>query len=56
MDEYRHHVSGFFAHREEAESAFSTLVARGLPRERLQIFAAESAPSESRRKRAAMKF
>lgn len=47
MDEYRHHVSGFFAHLEEAESTFSTLVARGLPRERLQIFAAESAPSES---------
>jgi len=47
MDEYRHHVSGFFAHREEAESVFSRLVERGLPRERLQIFAADSAPSES---------
>jgi hypothetical protein len=42
MDEYRHHVSGFFAHREEAESTFSRLVERGLPRERLQIFAADS--------------
>lgn len=41
MDEYRHHVSGFFAHREEAESVFSRLVERGLPRERLQIFAAD---------------
>lgn len=30
MDEY-HHVSGFFAHREEAESTFSRLVERGLP-------------------------
>lgn len=47
MNEYRHHVSGFFAQREEAESAFSRLVERGLPRERLQIFAADSAPSES---------
>ena len=44
MDEYNHHVSGFFAHREEAESTFSKLVERGLPRERLQIFAADSAP------------
>lgn len=42
MDEYRHHVSGFFTHREEAESVFSTLVERGLPRERLRIFAADS--------------
>ncbi|HAN55799.1 MAG TPA: hypothetical protein DCQ77_06235 [Betaproteobacteria bacterium] len=43
MNEYRHHVSGFFAHRAEAESAFSRLVERGLPRDRLQIFAADSA-------------
>jgi hypothetical protein len=42
MDEYRHHVSGFFAHREEAETAFSRLVERGLSRERLKIFAADS--------------
>ena len=42
MDEYRHNVSGFLAHREEAESVFSRLVERGLPRERLQIFAADS--------------
>jgi uncharacterized protein YfcZ (UPF0381/DUF406 family) len=28
MDEYRHHVSGFFAHLEEAESALSRLVER----------------------------
>jgi hypothetical protein len=43
MDEYRHHVSGFFATREEADAAFSKLVERGLPRDRLQIFAADSA-------------
>ena len=30
MDEYRHHVSGFFAHREQAESALSRLVEQGL--------------------------
>uniref|UniRef100_E6QSS0 Uncharacterized protein n=1 Tax=mine drainage metagenome TaxID=410659 RepID=E6QSS0_9ZZZZ len=33
MDKYRHHVSGFFAQRKEAEKAFSKLVERGLPRE-----------------------
>lgn len=43
MDEYRHHVSGFFATREEAYAAFSKLVEKGLPRDRLQIFAADSA-------------
>lgn len=43
MDEYRHHVSGFFATREEADAAFAKLVERGLPRDRLQIFAADSA-------------
>jgi len=45
MDEYRHHVSGFFARREEAESVFSRLVERGLPRERLHIYAADSTAS-----------
>ena len=45
MDEYRHHVSGFFAHRAEAESALSSLVARGLPRAQLQLFEAESGPA-----------
>lgn len=45
MDEYRHHVSGFFARHEEAESVFSKLVERGLPRERLQIYAADSTAS-----------
>lgn len=44
MDEYRHRVSGFFAHRAEAENAFATLVARGLPPEQLQLFGANSAP------------
>lgn len=38
MEKYLHHVSGVFAHREKAESALSSLVERGLPRERLRIF------------------
>jgi len=45
MNEYRHHVSGFFAHRNEAESTLSTLVEQGLPRERLHIFTADSTSS-----------
>ncbi len=44
MDEYRHHVSGFFAHREEAEGAVSRLVQRGIPRDQLQLFDADSGP------------
>ena len=47
MNEYRHHVSGFFAHRDEAESALSRLVERGLPRERLHIFTNDSVPPVS---------
>jgi hypothetical protein len=38
MNPYRHHVSGFFAHRAEAESALSKLVERGVPSDRLWIF------------------
>jgi hypothetical protein len=45
MDEYRHLVSGFFAHREEAEGAFARLIERGVPRDRLQLFDAESGPA-----------
>lgn len=43
MDEYRHPVSGFFPNRDDAGSTLSTLVERGLPRERLQIFETDSA-------------
>jgi hypothetical protein len=42
MNEYHHHVLGFFAHRDEAESALSTLVKRGLPHEQLHIFKSDS--------------
>jgi hypothetical protein len=44
MNEYHHHVSGFFAHREEAQNAQSILVKRGLPRERLHLLDADSTP------------
>ena len=47
MNQYRHHVSGFFAHREQAESVFSRLVEQGLLRERLHIFAADPAASDT---------
>lgn len=40
MNEYRHHVSGFFADSEHADSAVAALLARGLPPERLNLFAA----------------
>jgi len=45
MDEYRHHVSGFFAHRQEAEAALARLAERGLPRQQLQLFDADSGPA-----------
>ena len=43
MDEYLHHVAGFFAHRADADAVFSRLVEAGLPREQLKLFAADSA-------------
>ena len=49
MNEYRHHVSGFFAHREEAASALSRLIEQGLPRERLRIFATDPTASDAAR-------
>lgn len=38
MDNYRHHISGFFSVRADAEKALDALLVRGLPRERVQIF------------------
>ena len=43
MDTYRHHVSGFFARRAEADSALLMLIERGLPRERLQLLETDHA-------------
>lgn len=42
MNEYRHHVSGFFAHRDEAERLLFKLVQQDLPREQMQIYTANS--------------
>lgn len=44
MNEYRHHVSGFFAHKEEAQGAMAKLVERGLARDQLQMFSADDTP------------
>jgi hypothetical protein len=44
MDDYSHHVSGFFAHRAEAEGARSRLAGLGLPLERIQLFDVDSGP------------
>lgn len=44
MDQYHHHVSGFFAHREEAENALTRLAEDGLPRERMQLLDSASMP------------
>jgi hypothetical protein len=43
MAEYRHHVSGFFARREEAEGAQARLLAHGLPGERLHLVSGDTA-------------
>ena len=37
MDKYLHHVSGSFASRGEAQTAFSRLIALGVPRQQVQI-------------------
>lgn len=42
MDAYLHHVSGFFSSREEAEIISTKLAGRGLPPERLRIFAGDA--------------
>lgn len=50
MAEYRHHVSGFFAHRIEADSAIFALTEKGLPRSRLQLIDVDSAPPANKPK------
>ncbi len=42
MEEYRHHVSGFFPHRDKADSTLTTLLGRGIPAAQLQIFAGDA--------------
>lgn len=46
MTEYRHHVSGFFVKREEAQMAFSKLRDRGIPPDQLRIYDNETATGE----------
>jgi len=48
--DYVHHVSGFFAHRAEAEGAFSQLLERNIPRAQIQLFAADSGPAVAKPK------
>ena len=48
MNEYRDHVTGCFAHRDEAGAASDALVQRGLPRARIQVFKHEEAPALDR--------
>lgn len=51
MNEYRHHIAGFFANRVDADSTLSKLVERGLPRERLHVFETDSAsPAPAQKK------
>lgn len=43
MDNYRHHLSAFFAHKAQAERTVSKLIDRGLPAERISLFTKNSA-------------
>ncbi|GGY69223.1 hypothetical protein GCM10011613_11920 [Cellvibrio zantedeschiae] len=42
MSTYRHYISGFFSHRDQAETAYTQLMGSGIPRSRLQIFDSQS--------------
>jgi hypothetical protein len=42
MSQYRHYVTAVFVTRSEAEETLSNLVDRGMPRQQLQIFDADS--------------
>lgn len=46
MQPQPHHVSGFFAHRADAEAARDRLLQRGLPAAQLHIYASDSPPAE----------
>lgn len=41
METYRHHISGFYAVRADAEATQAELIAQGLPRDRVQLFDAD---------------
>jgi hypothetical protein len=38
MADYRHHVSGFFAHREEVNDVYDKLISAGIPSSRIHSF------------------
>lgn len=44
MNEYRHHVSGFFADREAAERTRSQLIEQGLPAENVEVHSSRPQP------------
>lgn len=44
METYHHYVSGFFAHRDQAEKAVSDLVVAGVPLTRVHLFDKDSMP------------
>jgi len=45
MNEYRHHVSGFFAECDEARKTMATLVAHGVPPAQIRIYETDEATS-----------
>lgn len=45
MNEYRHHVSGFFAVCDEARLTLGKMVERGIPAERLRIYETDLPPA-----------
>lgn len=47
LNQYRHHVSGFFAHHQDAESVHRNLLARGIPASRLQLLGAGPTPTSA---------
>jgi len=44
MENYKHYVSGFFAHQDQAEKVVSELVAAGVPLVRIHLFDKNSVP------------
>ena len=50
MEAYRHHVSGFFPTRADAEAALVTLLDQGLPRERLHLYDADARQTAEEKK------
>lgn len=44
MEKYRHYVSGFFAHRDQAEKIVAALIVAGLPIERIHLLDKDALP------------